>query len=133
MNMETGDIQPLTDKCGTFSGYPAWSPDGSELVILRENEDGALNLHVISADGSGSDWQTTLESGRLDKQAYPCWSSDGHIYFTSVAQSTDKNTKSGLQATNHNSGRSNRSDYATDTDFFDDRDGDDRYITCPKN
>ena len=130
MNMETGDIQPLTDKCGTFSGYPAWSPDGSELVILRENEDGALNLHVISADGSGSDWQTTYDSGRLDKQAYPCWSGDGYIYFTSVAQSTDKNTKFGLQATNHNSSRSNPSEYATDTGIFG-GEGNVRHITCP--
>ncbi|MDZ7660634.1 hypothetical protein [Fodinibius sp.] len=84
-------------------------------------------------DGSRHPLAKIFPSGKIvTKQAYPCWSSDGHIYFTSVAQSTEKNTKSGLQALNHNSTRSNRSDYSTDTDFFDDRDGDDRYITCPE-
>jgi hypothetical protein len=76
---------------------------------------------VQRTDGSATDgsatgvWITPFEGeGRLDAWANPHWSEDGYIYYLSTSPS---------KATNHNSSRSNRSDYLDnaggDTDVID--------------
>lgn len=57
--------------------YPAWSPDGASLLVIRQLEGSAI--YKISADGTG----TRRLSPRPARDIFAAWSPDGaHIVYT---------------------------------------------------
>jgi eukaryotic-like serine/threonine-protein kinase len=62
--------------------YPAWSPDGSEIVF-SSNRDGVYNLYRKPADGSKAE-QLLLRSNE-DKRAFS-WSRDGRFLAYGTSQ-----------------------------------------------
>jgi|AntRauTorckE6833_2_1112554.scaffolds.fasta_scaffold00344_24 dipeptidyl aminopeptidase/acylaminoacyl peptidase len=104
-------MTPLTDN-NQYDGYPALSPDGSELVIVREDAAGVKNLVRIDAESGETLSTSKFERGFIDDQAHPGWSPDGtELLFTSVGRSTAK-----LKAQDYNSSRSNKPNTIIDTD-----------------
>jgi Tol biopolymer transport system component len=61
---------------------PRWSPDGTQLVYLRQDADGILRLMVMDADGSDAHQIEGTNSNMADFNP-PDWSPDGsRILFT---------------------------------------------------
>lgn len=56
--------------------HPAWSPDGSRLVVERTGEDGQPELWLISKGGG--------DGIRLAEGEQPAWSSQGYLAFVRV-------------------------------------------------
>lgn len=72
--------------CGKADGYPAWSPDGSQIAF-SSNRDGNYEIYVMNADGSG---QTRLTNAAGD-DLLPRWSPDGtRIAFDSKRDGNDE-------------------------------------------
>jgi Tol biopolymer transport system component len=76
MNADGSKQTQLTFDDQTFDAYPAWSPDGTQIVWTDEG-----HLDVMNADGSG---QRALLLG-LDSATEPDWSSLGRIVFIGSA------------------------------------------------
>jgi dipeptidyl aminopeptidase/acylaminoacyl peptidase len=78
VSLATGEARALT-KTGKDSGA-RWAPDG-QRVALVSTRDGAAQLYVVNADGSGEPIKLTSLSGGVDNLV---WSPDGQtIAFTS--------------------------------------------------
>lgn len=58
---------------------PAWSPDGKTVVFVRGNGPYVANLFLIDRDGKNL---RQLTKGADNLLAFPCWGSDGWIYYT---------------------------------------------------
>lgn len=102
------DTVPLTNN-DHFDGYPALSPDGSEILIVVEDEKGTKNFRLIDAETGETLSTSEFEPAFIDDQAYPAWSPDGsEIIFTSVNQVRAKSTSSAAMAQDYNSSRSNK-------------------------
>jgi TolB protein len=70
----------------TNGGAPAVSPDGSRIAFLSDR-DGATDLYVISADGSGEVRLTRTP----EAESQPEWSADGkEIWFTVFASDASR-------------------------------------------
>ncbi len=70
----------------THGGAPAVSPDGSRIAFLSDR-DGATDLYVISADGSGE----TRLTRTPETESQPAWSADGkRIWFTVFADGASR-------------------------------------------
>lgn len=79
-------LDVLSDKISTFtdvpsenSYYPAWSPDGKQIVFSLRDRD-VWNLGLINADGSGFRF---LKRGAANEVTLfaPCWARDGQSVF----------------------------------------------------
>lgn len=78
-DVETGQVQQITNYRGSLNGAPAFSPDGSKLAM------------VLSKDGSPDIYVLDLETRRLRRitrhygiDTEPSWTADGEkIVFTS--------------------------------------------------
>ncbi len=78
-DLETGERVNLTASSGATDRYPAWSPDGSQLLFVS-SRDGNEEVYVMKADGS--DVRNLTSNPARDGQG--SWSPDGHfIIFTS--------------------------------------------------
>jgi Tol biopolymer transport system component len=70
----------------THGGAPSVSPDGSKIAFLSDR-DGAIDLYVISTDGTGE----TRLTQKIEAVGRPDWSSDGKaIRFASFANDTSR-------------------------------------------
>ncbi len=72
---------------------PDWSPDGSKLIFVSNN-----NIWVMNADGSGAKPLTNLPAKFSPVVSSPVWSPDGTkiaFQYTDIVESTD----SGLRKT----------------------------------
>ena len=65
---------------GESDSWPAWSPDGSQLVFQRKSSSGALELRVVRADGQGKDRPIPLPKDCGPPQT-PSWSPSTDIAF----------------------------------------------------
>ena len=75
LNLSTRADQMITRGCGEFIDDLAWSPDGSRLAYVTDDEAGtAREIRVIAADGSSP--STVVETG-VGTPSLPTWSSDG--------------------------------------------------------
>jgi Tol biopolymer transport system component len=73
MNADGSGRRRLTSE---FDATPAWSPDGSRLVVARSQVEGGPRLVIVStADGSSAQQLTTGGDGIADWE--PSWSPDG--------------------------------------------------------
>ena len=61
-------LKPLTKEVDP-NAHPSWSPDGSQLVYIKNN-----NFFVINTDGTN---ETMITSDAFEKKLYPVWSHDG--------------------------------------------------------
>ena len=69
----------VTDLKSKSTRFPAWSPDGSQIVF-DSHLDGHSDIYVIDAEGGMPVRLTTNES----RDVRPTWSEDGqHVYFGS--------------------------------------------------
>lgn len=74
LNLSTGADQRIT-RAGLRIEDLAWSPDGSRLAYVTDNEAGTdSEIRVIAADGSSP--STVVETG-VGTPSSPTWSSDG--------------------------------------------------------
>ncbi len=70
----------------THGGAPAVSPDGSKILFLS-NRDGANDIWVISADGTGEARLTNTP----EDESQPNWSADGkELWFTVFADDASR-------------------------------------------
>ena len=71
-----------------FDGWPAWSPDGTQIAFAS-NRDGNYKIFIMNADGAN----VRLLADTEGRATEPRWSPDGkRVYFTncySVAWGTD--------------------------------------------
>ena len=76
-----GRNQKRLTKNQAYDGYPAWSPDGQQIVFVSKRDDVRYQIYVMDADGSNPKKLTdTLENSE------PSWSPDGQkIAFTRQA------------------------------------------------
>jgi Tol biopolymer transport system component len=75
LNLSTGADQRITRGCAGFIDDLAWSPDGSRLAYVTDDEAGtAREIRVIAADGSSP--ATAIETG-VGWPSSPTWSPDG--------------------------------------------------------
>lgn len=92
-----------------FDGYPALSPDRSEILIVVEDGERTKNFRVIDAKTGETLSTSDFEPGFIDDQAFPGWSPDGtEIIFTSVNPASAKVSGSAVMAKDYNSSRSNK-------------------------
>jgi Tol biopolymer transport system component len=68
-----GHLTMLTDLTGQVADEPAWSPDGQRIAYVVRESNGASDIWVINADGSGA---YALTSGPGSSWG-PTWSPDG--------------------------------------------------------
>ena len=62
-----------------FDGFPAWSPDRSEIAFVRVTRSGG-RIHVMNADGTNVRRVTPLAARtRGTNDLYPAWSPDGSL------------------------------------------------------
>jgi TolB protein len=75
----TGDGEPdrLTESEGD-EGFPAWSPDGSQIAFGRREGNGTIDLWVMEADGSGQ--RRVYDSGSVFQDGV-AWHPDGEIIY----------------------------------------------------
>jgi Tol biopolymer transport system component len=52
-----------------FSSSPSWSPDGSEILFVYQNENGSADIYVANADGSNLRQLTH----NPDLESFPVW------------------------------------------------------------
>jgi TolB protein len=75
MNPDGSDQTNLTNNPARDQ-WPAWSPDGKQIVFTSDRDTGAgFSLYLMSADGSNV---RRLTSGQADT---PTWTADGRIVF----------------------------------------------------
>jgi Tol biopolymer transport system component len=116
MNADGSNPTRLTNN-ETLDLLPAFSPDGTKIVFVRENdptfED--LNVYVMKADGSG---QTDLNNPDLDsKDESPSFSPDGtKIVFASQVYAVESFSDIYVMKAD-GSGRTNLSNYPASADF----------------
>jgi TolB protein len=86
-NSDGTDQRNLSNNAA-FDGWPAWSPDGTQIAFAS-NRDGNYKIFIMNADGRNVRVLADTE-GRATE---PRWSPDGKsVYFTncsSVAWGTD--------------------------------------------
>ncbi|MFK7957952.1 MAG: amidohydrolase family protein [Lysobacterales bacterium] len=73
VSLEGGEATALTSDIA-WNMQPKFSPDGSEVAFISDRN-GADNLWVMNADGSGEARELTKEKGQLFHN--PAWSPDG--------------------------------------------------------
>jgi Tol biopolymer transport system component len=116
MNADGSNPTRLTNN-QTFDSLPAFSPDGTKIAFVRENdptfED--LNIYVMNADGSR---QTDLNKPDLDsKDESPSFSPDGtKIVFASHVYAVESFSDIYVMKAD-GSGRTNLSNYPASADF----------------
>jgi len=74
------DLPPADDRgAAAFgSGRPRWSPDGSKVAFELNGDEGAVDIAIVNADGTG--WRKITEDGG---SASPTWSPNGkQLAFT---------------------------------------------------
>lgn len=76
--IEVAEIYPLTDDFSSDYHYPAWSPDGKQIVYMN-----AQAIWIMDADGSNPH---IIHDG-MKWDGDPCFSADGkEIYFASESR-----------------------------------------------
>jgi TolB protein len=80
-------LRELTDFA---TAGPRWSPDGSELAFVGENEPG-WHIGFIGANGTGLRWLPTPAGTDTSEGASPSWSPDGKelVFFTGLRVEAD--------------------------------------------
>ena len=83
MNADGSDQRQLTYTAKSArNSHPAWSPDGSQIVLQAEPIGGRENLQVMNASGTDVRQLTTGRNSRR-----PAWSPHGsQIAFSSVRE-----------------------------------------------
>lgn len=76
--IEGGDAKPLSTGMG-FDSQPRFSPDGAQIAFLSDR-DGAENLWVMKADGTGA---RALTKEKQASFASPAWTEDGQSIVVS--------------------------------------------------
>jgi len=75
------DLPPADDRGAVAfgTGRPRWSPDGSKVAFELDGDEGAVDIAIVNADGTG--WRKVTNDGGA---AGPTWSPDGkRLAFTS--------------------------------------------------
>lgn len=84
IDVETGETSQITQN-DVNNRYPSWSPDGSEFVLESEDSEGIKNLYTMDSNGDNLTKVTDYGNNGLGEAAYPSWSVDGYIYFTTFS------------------------------------------------
>lgn len=81
VNPHTGDAQNITRAPGSEERYPAWSPDGKQVVFTSNRGDGkTYDLYLYHLGSKKLKSLTKLPSGGV--AYWPSWTQDGkYIYF----------------------------------------------------
>ena len=81
MNPDGSSPRDATPSCGTSCGQPAFSPDGTKLVYIRDSGGGHNDIWVadVSASGSTSNHKALVATS-ADEQ-YPAFAPDGRLAF----------------------------------------------------
>jgi hypothetical protein len=69
--------QPLIDCPGSFDGFPAWSPDGSELAFISDRDGRRRQVYVASLNDALSVVSENRVTSRGKDKGWPTWSPDG--------------------------------------------------------
>ncbi len=95
---ENGTTTQLTDDARTFA--PAWSPDGSQIAIVRRDEESFSNIYVLDRNGDTLRQVTATERTAPERSREavhevvwadgPAWSPDGTamVYVSQVLPPT---------------------------------------------
>src|SRR5690606_33731084 len=72
LDVATGAVRVLTDT-DINDNFPAWSPDGEEILFTSDREDSDFEIYSIRPDGSGLRRVTNIPGNDAHSQ----WSPDG--------------------------------------------------------
>jgi TolB protein len=78
----TGDATNLTRYPGAHQRYPMWSPDGRQF-LFTSGRDGAYNLYLAQADGSGVEQLTHVKAPSA--VYFPSWSRGRNLIVFGVS------------------------------------------------
>jgi Tol biopolymer transport system component len=81
MDVDGGNRVPLTNRPRTYDHSPAWSPDGSQIAFVSENQNNPLgisfsDIFLMNANGSR---QRKLTKRHSTFERSPTWSPDGRF------------------------------------------------------
>lgn len=71
---KVGEPKRLTTAKDEFEFYPAWSPDGSQVIYVAWNDERLAAVKIVNATGAEASWTVTREPGHYTD---PCFAPDG--------------------------------------------------------
>ena len=103
IGIDGSNVRPVSaDGGATFVGgiQPAWSPDGTRIAFVVEQDDNNSDLYVIDANGANLTQLTTAQG----QDQHPSWSPDGN----QIAFSTERDGQFEIYVYNLNNGEETR-------------------------
>lgn len=91
INSDGTDLIQLTNTTDIYEGLPSFSPDGSKIVyVSNEDVDGNpmtdFNIWIMNSDGSEKQQKTELSAW----DSWPIWGDDGIYFLSARAQKQDE-------------------------------------------
>lgn len=85
MDLETGELDQLTDTPDAIEWEPAWSPNGQSIAFASDEEDPQFDLAIMDDDGS----DRRALTARRGREADPVFNTGAELLFDATDQNGD--------------------------------------------